>query len=139
MRAHINSEITIRRMDLAGEDRAAVSHLSQLDSSETLQGPVLGLEVEGSLLAAVSLTTGETIADPFSRTAELRTLLEVRAQQVRRRSEQRRGLRGGRPATAAPRSADRRRARSSRCRAGARAQCCSSGASVRPASSSCCQ
>ena len=81
----INSEITIRRMDLADADRDSVAELADLDSRRAPDGPVLGAEVEGTLLAAISLTTGEVIADPFSRTAELRPLLETRAVQLRRR------------------------------------------------------
>jgi hypothetical protein len=81
----INSEITIRRMDLADTDRDSVAALADLDSRKPLDGPVLGAEVEGALLAAISLTTGEVIADPFSRTAELRALLETRAVQLGRR------------------------------------------------------
>ena len=67
----INSEITIRRMDLADADRDSVAELADLDSRRAPDGPVLGAEVEGTLLAAISLTTGDVIADPFSRTAEL--------------------------------------------------------------------
>jgi hypothetical protein len=91
----INTEMTIRRMDLSDEDRAAVASLAEVDTSEALAGPVLGAEVEGSLLAAISLSTGEVIADPFSRTAELRDLLELRAKQLRGR-EARGGLGIGR-------------------------------------------
>ena len=47
---------------------------------------MLGAEVEGRLLAAVSIDTGKVVADPFSRTAELRDLLELRAGQLRGRS-----------------------------------------------------
>jgi hypothetical protein len=81
----INTEMTIRRMDVGDRDREAIAELAALDSSEALEGPVLGLEVEGNLLAAISLTTGQMISDPFSRTAELRTLLELRARQLQRR------------------------------------------------------
>ena len=81
----ITSEITIRRMDLADADRDSVAELADLDSRRAPDGPVLGAEVEGTLLAAISLTTGDVIADPFSRTAELRPLLETRAVQLRRR------------------------------------------------------
>ena len=55
---------------------------------------VLIAEVEGEILAATSLATGKTIADPFSRTAELRSLLELRAGQLRRRVRRQR-FRGG--------------------------------------------
>ena len=80
----INSAMTIRRMDLTDADRAALARLAELDSGRQLEGPVLGAEVEGRLLAAISLETGEVIADPFSRTSELRALLKLRAAQLQR-------------------------------------------------------
>ena len=86
----INSMITIRRMDLDDRDHASVAELAERDSHEPLTGPVLGLEVEGTLLAAISLDGGESIADPFSRTAELRKMLELRATQLRRRKRRER-------------------------------------------------
>ena len=84
--------VTIRR--LGGEDLPGVSRLVQLDSHSPLEGPLLGIEIEGRLVAAISLTTGESVADPFSRTAELRALLELRAAQLRRREPRRRRRRG---------------------------------------------
>jgi hypothetical protein len=98
MAPSVNTQITIRRFDLTDEDRAALVSLAERDSSAAPAGPVLGLEIEGSLLAAVSLSTGEAIADPFARTAELRQLLELRAVQVRRRDAKRRRGLGRRPA-----------------------------------------
>ena len=98
MTASVNTEITIRRVDLTDEDRAELAMLAERDSSAAPTGPVLGLEIEGSLLAAVSLSTGETIADPFSRTAELRNLLGLRVAQLHRRDGKRkRGLRVSSP------------------------------------------
>lgn len=88
----INTEMTIRRMDVDDSDREAIAELAALDSRETLAGPVLGIEVAGNLLAAISLASGEIISDPFSRTAELRTMLELRANQLQRRGSKR-GLR----------------------------------------------
>ncbi|MGH2985279.1 MAG: hypothetical protein ACRDLO_01155 [Solirubrobacterales bacterium] len=85
----INTEMTIRRMDLGDSDREAIAELAALDSREPLEAPVLGIEVEGNLLAAVSLATGEMISDPFSHTAELRTLLDLRARQLQRRGSKR--------------------------------------------------
>jgi hypothetical protein len=75
--------VTIRR--LSDEDGERIKLLAQLDSQHELAGPWVGAEVEGHLLAATSLTTGETVSDPFSRTAELRAMLELRAAQLRRR------------------------------------------------------
>ncbi len=96
------SSMTIRRLDLTESDRVAIDRLAKLDSRKALDGPVLGVEIEGSLMAAISLTSGETIADPFSRTAELRAMLELRAAQLRRRAPRsRRGrTRRSRPAVA---------------------------------------
>ena len=59
---------------------------------------MLVAEVEGKILAALSLADGRVVADPFSRTAELRTMLELRAKQLRRRSSRLYGTRRRRPA-----------------------------------------
>ena len=92
--------IVLRR--LAGDDADRLKQIAQLDSGRVPEGRLLGVEVEGQLLAAISLDTGESIADPFSRTAELRALLELRAAQLRRRENRRRPLRRPRvPARAA--------------------------------------
>ncbi len=69
-------------MDLDSTDRAAVVRLAALDSSTPLEGPVLGLELDGRLVAAVSLADGASIADPFRRTAEARDLLDLRVKQL---------------------------------------------------------
>ena len=82
--------ISIRR--LGGDDLAEVERLAQLDSRRPPEGALLGVEIDGRLLAAISLTTGESMADPFSRTGELRALLELRAAQLRRRENGRRRL-----------------------------------------------
>jgi hypothetical protein len=88
--------ISIRR--LGGDDAREVERLAQLDSRRPPEGALLGVEIEGRLLAAISLTTGESVADPFSRTGELRALLELRAAQLRRRENHRgRSLRLPRP------------------------------------------
>jgi hypothetical protein len=87
--------VTIRR--LSGQDNGRIRHLAQLEGRQEPEGPWLGVEIEGQVLAATSLTTGETISDPFSRTAELRAMLELRAAQLRRRSNGGRRLRLRRP------------------------------------------
>lgn len=98
--APVNAAITIRRLDLREDDRAPLARLAELDSHPGLEGPVLGVEVEGRLLAAISLASGDTIADPFSRTGELTDLLQARARQLRRRNRKHRVRRSGRPAVA---------------------------------------
>jgi hypothetical protein len=84
--------ITIRRLGPA--DREAVEAIAQRDSEKVPFGDLIGAEVEGRLLAATAIATGATIADPFSRTAEVRDLLELRAQQLTAREAA--GQRSGR-------------------------------------------
>jgi hypothetical protein len=93
-RSHIpelDGGLIIRRLD--GSDLAAAERLAQLDSSPLPEGDLIGVLIEGRLLAAISLANGESIADPFSRTAELRALLELRAAQLRGRVNGHRRLR----------------------------------------------
>ena len=97
--------LTIRRLDAA--DRDAVDELAGRDSRPALEGSLLGAEVAGRLVAAVSISTGESVADPFTRTAEVRSLLEAHAEQLRDRRipARRRGLRYGlRPRLSAARA-----------------------------------
>ena len=75
--------VTIRRLDK--RDAPALAHLAGLDSEPVLEAPTLGAEIEGKLLAAISLADGRTVSDPFSRTEELRSLLQLRARQIRGR------------------------------------------------------
>jgi hypothetical protein len=92
--------ITIRRLEDA--DLPAVQRLAELDSAHVPEGPLLGIEVEGRLLAATPLLGGETIADPFSRTGELRALLELRAEQIRARERRSAAFRRGRARASLP-------------------------------------
>ena len=64
------------------DDAAAVARLAALDSAEPPAAPLLLAEVEGELLAAISLPDGAVIADPFHRTRELVDLLRARAAQL---------------------------------------------------------
>ena len=62
-----------------GSDGTALSRLAALDSKRPLTGEVLVAESDGALAAAVSLTTGSHVADPFRPTAELVALLRMQA------------------------------------------------------------
>jgi hypothetical protein len=69
--------VTLR---LAGEeDEAAVARLAQLDSRSVPAPPLLVAERAGRIDAAVSLSAGDAVADPFRRTAELVELLRCHA------------------------------------------------------------
>jgi hypothetical protein len=74
-------EVTVRRLDSAADESALV-RLAERDSAEVPQGEILGAELNGSLVAAISLPTRRVIADPFTRTDQVRSLLELRAGQL---------------------------------------------------------
>jgi hypothetical protein len=89
-----HDEITIRRAVPA--DAAAVRRLATLDAARVPDGPLFVAEVDGELRAALSVTTGRHVSDPFVATAELVELLAARAETVRPTAR----LRGGRPRAA---------------------------------------
>jgi hypothetical protein len=63
-------------------DATAVERLAQLDSSDRPPGRLLVGEVEGELIAAISLRTGAFVADPFKPTAEAVRMLSMRREQL---------------------------------------------------------
>ena len=64
-------------------DRAALDRLAQRDSRPLPPGPHLLGERDGRVEAAICLATGELVADPFRRTAEVCELLRCHAGAVR--------------------------------------------------------
>jgi hypothetical protein len=84
--------VTIRRA--GSNDEGALRRLADLDSARVPDGPVLMAEIDGRAVAAISVVSGESFADPFTPTLELRRLLELRASQLHLSSDepQRRGL-----------------------------------------------
>jgi hypothetical protein len=64
------------------EDAERIERLAVLDSAVPPAEPVLLAEVDGDLLAAVSLSDQTLVADPFRPTAELVALLRARAEQL---------------------------------------------------------
>jgi hypothetical protein len=66
----------------APDDAPAIERLAQLDSSERPPGRLLVGEVEGELIAAISLRTGAFVADPFKPTAEAIHMLSMRREQL---------------------------------------------------------
>jgi hypothetical protein len=73
--------VTVRLAEPA--DDSALRRLASLDSSRLPAGPLLVGEMGGGIQAAVPVTGGRGIANPFVRTTELITLLELRAAQLR--------------------------------------------------------
>jgi hypothetical protein len=71
--------ITIRHSTEA--DRAEIIRLAQLDDRPAPEGSSLLAYVCGELRAAVPLSSGEPVADPFHLTGDLVELLKFRATQ----------------------------------------------------------
>ena len=73
--------ITIRRATAA--DHVAVRRLAVLDSAFPPTGDVLLGEIDNELWAAVSVDTGQAVADPFRPSRDVVELLRLRASRVR--------------------------------------------------------
>jgi hypothetical protein len=72
--------VTVRGSTAA--DAARLRELAALDSRRPLAGELLVAEVDGSVVAAVSLDGDGAVADPFRPTADVVNLLELRAAQI---------------------------------------------------------
>jgi hypothetical protein len=66
-----------------GSDGPALRRLAELDSREIPAGELLLAESDDELVAALSVDTGERVADPFRRTADVVDLLAYRARRLR--------------------------------------------------------
>jgi hypothetical protein len=78
-------------------DVPAIELVAERDTRRPPAPPHLVAEVDGRILVAHSLTTGDAVADPFVRTEELRAMVAVRAAQLTKRPSRRlagRWLRG---------------------------------------------
>jgi hypothetical protein len=78
---HLSPTVVIRAA--RGSDGPALRRLAELDSHDFLTGDVLLAETDDEVVAALSVDTGETVADPFRRTADVVDLLEYRARGLR--------------------------------------------------------
>ena len=68
---------------LNGEDSLELERLAQRDSATLPPQPLLGGIVDGELVAAYSLPSRRSIADPFRPTAEITALLAQWARRLR--------------------------------------------------------
>jgi len=66
-----------------GSDGPALRRLAALDSAEVPAGELLIAEADDAVVAAMSVATGQRVADPFRRTAEVVDLLAFRAKRLR--------------------------------------------------------
>jgi hypothetical protein len=68
-----------------GSDGDALARLAALDSKRAPRGELLVAEVDGVIHAAIQLDDGAVFANPFTPTAGLIALLELRAGRDKRR------------------------------------------------------
>ena len=66
------------------DDSGLVRRLAQLDDAKPLEGEILIAFVAGEAVAALSLTDGRVVANPFVATAHVVTLLRLRQEHLRR-------------------------------------------------------
>jgi hypothetical protein len=88
--APMNSSANISIRSAHVDDCIALWQLATLDSSEVPSGPLLVAEQDGDVVAAISLSDGEAIADPFRRTRPAVDLLRLRSRQLLHQSRPRR-------------------------------------------------
>jgi hypothetical protein len=77
--------VLMRRAQVA--DAARIRELARLDDKRLPAGPFLVAEVSGEIVAAVSLSSGTVVADPFRFTGDAVEILRLRAAQVGMTSE----------------------------------------------------
>jgi hypothetical protein len=81
------TELSIRLRWAFPDDDVTIARLAALDSAAVPAPPLLLAEVDGHPRAALSLASGELIADPFQPTAALGELLRLRARQLHAAAE----------------------------------------------------
>ena len=72
--------VLIRRA--GASDQSEIRLLARLDDRRLPRGPFLVAEQEGELVAALSLSSGAVVADPFRRTRDASDMLRLRAEQL---------------------------------------------------------
>jgi hypothetical protein len=82
-RLDAGTEIALRLA--TSRDDADLARLAELSERPTTPGAWVIAEIDGAVRAAVPLSGGEPLGDPFRPTAELLALLSLRARQLRSR------------------------------------------------------
>jgi hypothetical protein len=76
-----NQESVVLRLCRVGDDDT-LERLAMLEERPSPAGRYVVAEVDGEVIAAVSLVSGAVLSDPFKATAHLLPLLELRAGQL---------------------------------------------------------
>ena len=82
--AKARPELDVAIREAQASDMPELIELAELDSRPLPSGNLLVAEADGRIRAAVAVDSDDVIADPFVPTAELKSLLVLRAQQLRR-------------------------------------------------------
>ena len=77
--------VLTRRASIGDADR--IRDLARLDDKRHPAGPFLVAEVSGEIVAALSLSSGTVVADPFRLTSDAVAMLRLRAGQIGMTSE----------------------------------------------------
>src|SRR4051812_27850161 len=77
----MNSTPSISIRTAHRDDFSALWRVASLDDALVPAEPLLVAERDGEIVAALSMRSGEAVADPFQRTADTVDLLRLRAQQ----------------------------------------------------------
>jgi hypothetical protein len=80
-RAVVTEKSVTLRFCSAGDEKS-LARLAALNRAEPPEQPVLLAEIDGQLLAALALSEGTVVADPFHPTVDLIDLLRARARQL---------------------------------------------------------
>ncbi len=75
--------VLVRRA--TGRDAGRIRTLALLDDRRLSDGPHIVAELCGEVVAAISLSSGQVVADPFRRTRDAADLLRMRAAQIAER------------------------------------------------------
>jgi hypothetical protein len=75
--------VLVRRARAA--DSARIRTLAMLDDRRLSDGPYLVAEIAGEAIAAMSMSSGQIVSDPFRRTRDAEDLLRLRAGQIAQR------------------------------------------------------
>jgi hypothetical protein len=79
-----NRTSTIALRPVASHEDRVLRRLSELDSARTLERPAVLAVVDGEPVAAISLSDGQIVADPFTRTEDVVELLRHRVTAIRK-------------------------------------------------------
>jgi hypothetical protein len=75
------ASLTIRHANAS--DEADLTRLATLDSSRLPSGELLVAELDGRLVAALSIDTGAAVADPFEHTAAIVASMRAQVRETR--------------------------------------------------------